>query len=73
MSAHTEPGRLAQLARASRLHREGRGFESLNAHLIIPASPFRRRFVVTIHPESSKSMTTAGPGLCGAIEMCCID
>ena len=24
-------GRLAQLARASRLHREGRGFESLNA------------------------------------------
>ena len=25
-------GRLAQLARASRLHREGRGFESLNAH-----------------------------------------
>ena len=28
---HTE-GRLAQLARASRLHREGRGFESLSAH-----------------------------------------
>jgi hypothetical protein len=26
------PGRLAQLARASRLHREGRGFESLSAH-----------------------------------------
>ena len=26
-------GRLAQLARASRLHREGRGFESLNAHI----------------------------------------
>ena len=25
-------GRLAQLARASRLHREGRGFESLTAH-----------------------------------------
>ena len=25
-------GRLAQLARASRLHREGRGFESLSAH-----------------------------------------
>jgi hypothetical protein len=25
-------GRLAQLARASRLHREGRGFKSLNAH-----------------------------------------
>ena len=29
----TRSGRLAQLARASRLHREGRGFESLNAHL----------------------------------------
>ena len=29
-------GRLAQLARASRLHREGRGFESLNAHLNVP-------------------------------------
>jgi hypothetical protein len=28
----TQPGRLAQLARASRLHREGRGFESLSAH-----------------------------------------
>jgi hypothetical protein len=27
-------GRLAQLARASRLHREGRGFESLSAHQI---------------------------------------
>ncbi len=26
-------GRLAQLARASRLHREGRGFKSLSAHL----------------------------------------
>ena len=25
-------GRLAQLARASRLHREGRGFEPLSAH-----------------------------------------
>ncbi len=25
-------GRLAQLARASRLHREGQGFESLSAH-----------------------------------------
>ena len=25
-------GRLAQLIRASRLHREGQGFESLNAH-----------------------------------------
>ena len=25
-------GRLAQLARASRLHREGRGFESLSAY-----------------------------------------
>ncbi len=25
-------GRLAQLARASRLHREGRGFESFTAH-----------------------------------------
>lgn len=25
-------GLLAQLARASRLHREGRGFESLTAH-----------------------------------------
>ena len=29
--SHQE-GRLAQLARASRLHREGRGFESLSAH-----------------------------------------
>ena len=28
----TACGRLAQLARASRLHREGRGFESLSAH-----------------------------------------
>ena len=28
----TPAGRLAQLARASRLHREGRGFKSLNAH-----------------------------------------
>jgi hypothetical protein len=28
-------GRLAQLARASRLHREGRGFKSLNAHQMI--------------------------------------
>ena len=27
-----EDGRLAQLARASRLHREGQGFESLGAH-----------------------------------------
>ena len=27
-------GRLAQLARASRLHREGQGFESLSAHHI---------------------------------------
>ena len=26
-------GRLAQLARASRLHREGQGFESLSAHV----------------------------------------
>jgi len=25
-------GRLAQLVRASRLHREGRGFEALTAH-----------------------------------------
>ena len=31
-----EKGRLAQLARASRLHREGRGFKSLNAHLKDP-------------------------------------
>ena len=32
--SHPPPrfGRLAQLARASRLHREGRGFESLSAH-----------------------------------------
>ncbi len=29
-------GRLAQLARASRLHREGRGFKSLNAHFENP-------------------------------------
>ena len=29
------PGRLAQLARASRLHREGRGFKSLNAHHVM--------------------------------------
>ena len=27
-------GRLAQLARASRLHREGRGFEPLTAHQV---------------------------------------
>ena len=31
-------GRLAQLARASRLHREGRGFEPLIAHLIVVSS-----------------------------------
>ncbi len=30
----TQIGRLAQLVRASRLHREGRGFESLTAHQI---------------------------------------
>jgi hypothetical protein len=29
---YQRPGRLAQLARASRLHRGGRGFESLSAH-----------------------------------------
>ena len=28
------PGRLAQLARASRLHRECRGFEPLTAHFL---------------------------------------
>ncbi|KKR22960.1 MAG: hypothetical protein UU40_C0012G0009 [Candidatus Uhrbacteria bacterium GW2011_GWD2_41_121] len=28
----TNKGCLAQLARASRLHREGRGFEPLNTH-----------------------------------------
>ena len=32
------PGRLAQLARASRLHRECRGFESLIAHQIVVAT-----------------------------------
>ena len=31
-SAETAIGCLAQLIRASRLHREGRGFESLNTH-----------------------------------------
>lgn len=30
--AHIILGRLAQLVRASRLHREGRGFESLSDH-----------------------------------------
>jgi hypothetical protein len=39
-------GRLAQLARASRLHREGRGFESLSAHQIeYEISPFGEIFV----------------------------
>ena len=33
-------GRLAQLVRASRLHREGRGFESLSAHQNKSESPF---------------------------------
>ena len=32
LSAETAIGCLAQLIRASRLHREGRGFESLNTH-----------------------------------------
>ena len=31
------PGRLAQPVRASRLHRECRGFESLTAHQLLPA------------------------------------
>ena len=32
LECYLTEGRLAQLARASRLHREGRGFESLSAH-----------------------------------------
>ena len=32
----TTPGRLAQLVRAPRLHRGGRGFESLSAHYLRP-------------------------------------
>ena len=34
-------GRLAQLVRASRLHREGRGFESLTAHHCRTGTPGR--------------------------------
>ena len=33
LECYLTEGRLAQLARASRLHREGRGFESLSAHI----------------------------------------
>ena len=32
MAQQSRPGRLAQLARAPRLHRGGRGFEPLSAH-----------------------------------------
>lgn len=39
-----ELGLLAQLVRASRLHREGRGFESLRAH-ICDESGHKRKFM----------------------------
>ena len=65
-------GRLAQLARASRLHREGRGFESLNAHSSsekrnVSRSFFRFRsgylpqLMVTTNAESPDS-PSSGPG-----------
>src|SRR5690554_3695903 len=48
-------GRLAQLVRASRLHREGRGFESLTAHQIPAAAGV---FVLWIFSDSAPP----GPG-----------
>lgn len=47
-------GRLAQLARAPRLHRGGRGFEPLSAHQIkIPT--FTVGFLICMHSEDSNS------------------
>jgi hypothetical protein len=45
LSHVTSYGRLAQLARASGLHPEGRGFESLAAHQPILLHPSELRFV----------------------------
>ena len=44
-------GRLAQLVRASRLHREGREFESLTAHQFSPQRFFLRSEKFTGHHE----------------------
>jgi uncharacterized membrane protein SpoIIM required for sporulation len=41
-------GHLAQLARASRLHREGRGFESLSAHHNMYISTIMKCFLVSL-------------------------
>jgi hypothetical protein len=42
-------GRLAQLVRALRLHRRGRGFESLSAHLEAILYDFKLAFFIFTH------------------------
>lgn len=61
-SPRLHQGRLAQLARASRLHRGGRGFESLSAHhsfLRIPGVQLPRSINLQFNYGASTWLTTA--------------